>query len=58
MLGDDVSLVGALILANAALAQDVVAYGLQPRAWSPGRMALQNEPANEEDEIKRAVALG
>ena len=57
-LGDDVSLVGALILANAALAQDVAAYGLRPRASGPGRMALQNEPGNEEDEIKRAVALG
>jgi glucokinase len=58
MLGDDVSLVGALILANAALAQDVVAYGLRPLASSPGRMALQNEPANEEDQIKRTAAIG
>jgi glucokinase len=40
MLGDDVSLVGALILANAALAQDFAAYGLRPRASNPGQRAL------------------
>jgi glucokinase len=48
-LGDDVSLVGALILANAALAQDFAAYGLRPRASWPGRTALQNELVNKQD---------
>jgi glucokinase len=57
-LGDDVSLVGALILGNAALAQDFAAYGLRPRASWPGRTALQNEMANKEDQDKRAVAPG
>ena len=57
-LGDDVSLVGALILANAALAQDFAAYGLRPRASRPGRTALQNELAVEEDQTERAVTLG
>ena len=57
-LGDDVSLVGALILANAALAQDFVAYGLRPRASSPGRRTLPIEPVDNEDQTDRAVALG
>lgn len=34
-LGDDVSLVGALILGNAALDPDIPAYGLRPRPFSP-----------------------
>ena len=57
-LGDDVSLVGALILANAALAQDFAAYGLRPRAAWPGRTALQNELVGNEDQTKRAVTPG
>jgi len=57
-LGDDVSLVGALILGNAALAQDFAAYGLRPQASWPGRTALQSELLNKEDEDKRAVAPG
>ena len=57
-LGDDVSLVGALILANAALAHDFAAYGLRPQASWPGRTALQNELLGNEDETKRAVTHG
>ena len=44
------SLVGALILGNAALAQDFAAYGLRPRASWPGRTALQNELVSKEDQ--------
>jgi len=57
-LGDDVSLVGALILANAALAQDFAAYGLMPRASNPGLTALQNESQSKEDQTRPAVTLG
>jgi glucokinase len=48
-LGDDVSLVGGLILANAALSAHVAAYGLRPAAsW----------PSQPDIEINRAVAIG
>jgi hypothetical protein len=66
-LGDDVSLVGGLILANAAVSAvggraSVDCYGLTPVASRPGQNALPIKPVNGDhsatDEPKRAVAIG
>ena len=62
-LGDDVGLVGALVLANAAVDESTPALGLKPGAMSLGRSALSSHPARTDDEkasnpTTDAVALG
>ncbi|MDP8904465.1 MAG: ROK family protein [Chloroflexota bacterium] len=49
-LGDDVCLVGALVLANAALNPGLAPLGLKPRATRPGRSALPKRPPGGDDE--------